>query len=285
MRLASETSKISCVNQIALGAYTAIGQGLSLAAKRQALQRLDELGLRLLFSRLPSGWISAVQPADITPAIQPAHGEFTGVGYSTIGALIPGSSTSARFWPTSPFYQARLGGYLVHSPTSDGLVVQGEPSTNLLTQTVVSDQITWLKNYGCPEPQVTLIPDSFHVMEEIRHQDHSAWLVEGVILSNSDIGAGNRSSASYIAYRRYRLMFQRIGGVHLPALCTLPPIWPLASYHQLALDFMGLFVQIGHRGHWALLYCCGARWAGRDYFPELRQAALEALQNVRIVSV
>lgn len=283
-QLGQEKSKICCVNPVALGSINVISQGLSLAAKRQALQRLDQLGLRLLFSRLPAGWIPAVQPADLTAAVQGSAPGVSAVGYSTIGTLYPGSHTSARFWPTSPFYQARLGGYLVHSPTRAGLVPESDPASNLLIQTVVADQTTWLKNYGCPEPEVSLNPDSFRVLENDLHQEHPAWLIEGTICSNSDIGAANRYSGCQVVYRTYELMFQRFGGVHLPALCTLPPIWPLASYHRLELDFLGLFIQIGKRGHWALLYCCGTRWAGRDYFPELRPAALEALHQVRIVS-
>jgi hypothetical protein len=173
---------------------------------------------------------------------------------------------------------------LIQGPPDFGLTEQGALDLEGLLQPAIVEQQNWLKNYGCPAPRTALKPGSFHVVEETQHQDFPAWLVEGVLLSNSDVGAGNHYSNGYLLYRVYELMFERFGNIHLPALCTLPPVWPLASYHRLELDYLGLFVRVGLRNQWALLYSCGARWAGRDYFPTLREDALNALRQARIVS-
>ena len=66
---------------------------------------------------------------------------------------------------------------------------------------------------------------------------------------------------------------------------TVPPIWPLASYHALDLDFYGILVRVGDQGHWCLLYSCGARWGEREYFFEIEDEALQSLWQARIVSI
>jgi len=261
-----------------------VSQARSVSVKSQAMNRLQQLHLRLHFSHIPVGWTPCPHPTDLSIPWAEAGLAVTGVGYSTLGGLIDGGRTSTRFWPTSPFYQAWLGGYLIQGPPGFGCTDQGIPDLEALLQPVVAAQRSWLKNYGCPTPRTALKPDSFHVIEETQHQDFPAWFVEGVILSNSDVGAGNRTSNAYLLYRVYELMFARFGNVHLPPLCTLPPVWPLASYHSLELDTLGLLVRVGLRDQWALLYTCGARWGGRDYFPAIRQDALKALRQVRIVS-
>jgi hypothetical protein len=280
----SESASLRLLNPLTLGYLNLVGQARSVSAKAQAMDRLHRLRLRLHFSRIPPGWTPCPHPTDLTPAWAEASLEVEGVGYSTIGWLVEGGRTSTRFWPTSPFYQACLGGYLFQGPAGYGLTEQGALDLEALLQPVVVDQQNWLKNYGCPAPRTALKPGSFHVVEETQHQDFAAWLVEGVILSNSDVGAGNRSTDHYLPYRIYELMFARFGNIHLPSLCTLPPVWPLASYHSLELDTLGLFVRVGLRDQWALLYCCGARWGGREYFPLICDDALTALRQVRIVS-
>jgi hypothetical protein len=272
------------VNPLTLAYINAISQGFSYHIKTQALNRLDQLGLRLHFSHIPPGWIAGLHPIDPTESWQNAGLPVSGVRYSTIGALIEGTRTSARFWPTSPFYQAWLGGYLFHSQPDYGLAPDGSPDLETLMQVVVVDQIAWLKNYNCPEPRLALKPDSFRIVETTIHQDYPAWLLSGSVLSNSDIGAGNRTMEACIHYRTYELMFARFNSIHLPSLCTLPPVWPLSSYHDLELDYLGLLVKIGAHDHWALLFCCASRWAGRENFPALEAPVLNALRQVRIVS-
>lgn len=272
------------MNRLVSGYVNTVSLGMSLVAKRQALKRLDQLGLRLHFSRIPAGWVSSLQPADLTEVWHEAGLKIEGVGYSTIGALVEGTHTSARFWPTSPFYQAWLGGYLFQAPTEFETNPVGEICFENLLRLPIVSQCAWLRNYGCSNPRAVLKPGSFQLLEEARYQDYPSWLVQGAIETCSDVGAGNRYPNGYTMYRAYELMFARFGAVHLPALCTLPPIWPLASYHPLDLDYLGLLVRIGQRSHWAFLFCCGARWAGREYLPFLRDDALDALRQVRIVS-
>jgi hypothetical protein len=272
------------MNPVKLRYINLVSQAQSVRVRAQAMDRLSRLRLRLHFSRIPAGWTPCPHPIDLTGAWTEAGLGATGVGYSTIGWLNDGGRTSTRFWPTSPFYQAWLGGYLIQGPPHFGMNGQGALDLEGLLQPVVIDQRNWLKNYGCPTPRTALKPGSFHVVEETQHQDFPAWLVEGVILSNSDVGAGNHSIQRYYFYRLNELMFAHFGDVHLPPLCTLPPVWPLTSYHKLELDYLGLFVRVGSRDQWALLYSCGARWGGRAYFPIIREDALDALKQARIVS-
>ncbi len=205
--------------------------------------------------------------------------------YSTIGALVEGTRTSARFWPTSPYYQAWLGGYLLHGPPSYGLTVAGDLDIETILQVLWSISPPGCRAMAAPEPHVALKPGSFQVIEATSHQEHPAWLVKSVIDSCSDIGAANRSSEAYVRYRTYELMFARFAHLHLPPLCTLPPIWPLASYHELELDCLGLIVQVGSHDHWALLFCFAARWAGCENLSTLHAPALETLHQVRIAPV
>jgi len=272
------------MHPISIAYITTISQVLSLSAKNQALNRLNRLGLHLLFTHIPPGWIPGPHPADLTPAWQMAGLPVEGVGYSTLGTIGEGAQTSNRFWPTSPYYQAWLGGYLIQILDGFGWSAENGMEIEPLLQAALVDQRAWLSNYGCREPQISIQPGSFRVIEETTHQDYPAWLVQGTLQSQSDVGAGNRYGNGYFYYRTYELMFARFGGIRLPPLSTLPPVWPLASYHPLELECLGLFVRIGSHNHWALLYYCGARWAGRDYFAILRNEALSSLKQVRIIS-
>jgi hypothetical protein len=272
------------VNHAVLATINAISQGVALRLKNQALSRLDQLGLRLHFKHVPPGWIAGLHPADLSETWRNAGLPVSGVGYTTIGDLVEGTRTSSRFWPTSPFYQAWLGGYLLHGPPDYGQAADGAPDLKALLQIAAADQVAWLKNYNCPEPRVAVKPGSLRIDENTTHQDYPAWLVSGNLLSNSDVGAGNRTMEAYFRYRAYEALFERFNKIKLPPLCTLPPVWPLGSYHALELDWSGLCVKVGGRGHWALLYCCAARWAGRENMPALGEAALTALRQARIVS-
>ena len=269
---------------VSIAYITAISQVLSLSAKNRALNRLNRLGLHLLFTRIPAGWIPGLHPADLTPAWRRAGLPVEGVGYSTLGSIGDGAQTSNRFWPTSPYYQAWLGGYLIQTPAGFGWSADTGLEVERLLEAAVVDQRTWLTNYGCREPRVSIQPGSFRVLEETTHQDYSAWLVQGTLQSQSDVGAGNRYGDGYFYYRTYELMFARFSGMRLPPLSTLPPVWPLASYHALELDCLWLFVRVGSYDRWARLYACGARWAGRDYFAILRDEALSTIKQTRIIS-
>lgn len=271
------------MNPLYLGMLHTLALVNAQSAYHQALKRLDQLGLHLHFSRIPPGWIAAIQLHDWSDTWQAAGLGWQGVGYSTIGTLVEGTRTASRFWPTSPYYQARLGGYLIEAeqapPTGQG----SPPAADLVFQPLMLEQLAWLRNYGCPNPQASLT-QAHPSVSETTHQDYPAWIFEGTMITQSDVGAHNRSTNNYLNYRTYELLFARFGGVHLPHLCTLPPIWPLASYHTMELDCLVLLIPIPGHPRWALLYCCAARWAGRAYFPQLRDEALSALQNVRIVS-
>jgi hypothetical protein len=273
------------MNPLAQAYINTIALGRSQYAKTQTKNRLEQLGLLLHFPHVPDGWITAIPPIDLTSIWQNAGVSVSGVGYLTIGKIISGSKTSGRYWPTSPYYQARLGGYLIRGTDKWCLTLSDQPDLEKFMQVVTTDQLAWLKIYGCPDPGVMIKPDSFQVIAESKHQDFDAWEVRYVISSKSDVGAGNRYLNRYISYRTFEYMFQWFGGVHLPTLCTLPPIWPLASYHALELDFYGILVRVGDQGHWCLLYSCGARWGEREYFFEIEDEALQSLWQARIVSI
>jgi len=82
------------MHPISIAYITAISQVLSLSAKNQALNRLNRLGLHLLFTHIPPGWIPGPHPADLTPAWQMAGLPVEGVGYSTLGTIGEGAQTS-----------------------------------------------------------------------------------------------------------------------------------------------------------------------------------------------
>lgn len=272
------------MNRIALEYINTVSLGLSLISKADAERRLAQLGIRLHFIRLPDGWIQALHPADLTSTWQNAGLPVSGVGYSTIGALGEDGRSSTRFWPTSPFYQAWLGAYLFQAPGDYGWQANGEPELTALMQPVLVNQRAWLHHYGCPEPQASLKQGSFHLVDKCTHQDFPAFLFEGIIVTQSDIGAGNRYSNGYLLYRVYELMFQRFGGVKLPPLCTLPPVWPIPSYHPLELEAAGLLLRLDSRSQWILFYFCAAARDGIQAAAQIKTDALAALRNARLVS-
>ena len=272
------------MNRISLDTINAVSHVRSLIAKNNVERRLARLGIRLHFVRLPDGWIQAAHPVDLTPTLEDAGLPLSGVGYSTIGGLVQDRRSSTRFWPTSPFYQAWLGAYLLQTPRDYGRQSGGEPDAVALMQPALAVQRAWLHVYGCPDPQAELKPDSFHLLEKCTHQDYPAYYYQGDILTQCDIGAGNRYQNGYFLYRTYELMFQRFGGIHLPSLCTLPPVWPLPGYHPLELEATGLMIPLEGRGQWVIFYFLGTSWGGNRDFATVKANALAAMSLARIIS-
>lgn len=254
---------------------------LSHISKWKSQRRLKRLGIYLDFGQIPKGWVQAIHPADLSSTWHKMGLPIEGVGYSTIGAIKNGQ-ISTRFIPDSNYYQAWLGGYLIHPQTTFGIDKDGEPVFSQFAQVAVADQIYWLRNYGCTQPQVTVIPDSIRLIHKLQHQDYRAWWIEAEILSNSDIGDRNRYPNGYFLYAIYEKMFERFGNIKLPLHSTLPPRTSLPPYHSLNLKGNFEIVSIPEYQIWIILYGCGADWNGEDRFLQLKDEIISTIQKVKI---
>ncbi len=129
-----------------------------------------------------------------------------------------------RFNPYSPYYQAWVGCYVIHTPITKnstrivGFEENGEPILDELATIGLGDQLAWLHSYGDPKPYVEVVkaeplpPQNFHPLAQ------AAFL--GEMWTHSDVNLNG--SIDW----RYNLIF---GKPHPRILKTVEP------YHDILM--------------------------------------------------
>ncbi len=175
-----------------------------------------EDGIAIVFGARPSAWITPMKNL-MNPIWQPVGA--TGVNYYTFagpaGVL---RSYSERSNPTSPYYQAWVGGYI--TKRQDGTLPAD--LTAWAKQVTELDQRSWLAAMGDPHPLADFsVPTA---VQRVVIDGHALQLWHGTMRSHSDLTDHPESP--------------------LATLVGMPPkaSWPAGarSFHDLTLD--GYFV-------------------------------------------
>ena len=180
-----------------------------------AQERAD--GVAIVFAEPPPGWISPMKNV-MNPIWQPIGA--TGVNYYTFA----GPSTvlrpySERSNPSSPYYQAWVGGYV--TKRLDGTLPADLPAW--ATQVTELDQRSWLAAMGDPHPLADFSAPPT-ATSDVVIDGRTLRLWHGTMHSHSDLSDGADS------------MLARLIGM------TPKASWPsgIRSFHDLTLD--GYFV-------------------------------------------
>ncbi len=203
---------------VVVAAY-AIRRTLLLNAARIALNHQSELvaqehadGVAIVFPKPPSVWITPMknQMNEIWVPIKA-----DGVNYYMFAAPSTWlNSYSERSNPTSPYYQAWVGAYVIKR--TDGILPDDLPS--LAWQVTALDQRSWLSAMGDPHPVAESSPATS--AGNIVIDGHSVPLWHGTMHSHSDLSAHPAGA--------------------LPTLVGMPPksSWPVGveSFHDVTLD-------------------------------------------------
>ena len=209
---------LACLVVVAIAVYT-MRCTLLLDVARIALDHQADLaaqehadGVAIAFPKPPSAWV--------TPMKNRMNGigapiETEGVNYYTFaGPRTWLNSYSERSNPSSPYYQAWVGAYVIKR--TDGTVPDDLQS--LAWQTTELDQRSWLSAMGDPSPLAESSPPVS--AGTIMIDGHSLPLWHGIMESHSDLSADPKGQ--------------------LAMLIGMPPkaSWPagIAAFHDVTLD-------------------------------------------------
>lgn len=139
------------------------------------------LGYRISFEELEPNWINGLATFDMSETWKKVGLKAIGINYFTIGSVKNGIST--RFDPTSPFYQAWLGGYIVRPEDKKDWAISDHWKLG------EADQNAWLSLYGDPDPETRPSKDSFKSLGKVSLGKFHGEIFEGAAQTHSDLSA------------------------------------------------------------------------------------------------
>ncbi len=223
-------------------------------------------GVTMVFGARPSAWITPMKNL-MNPIWQPIGA--TGVNYYTFaGPARVLRSYSERSNPTSPYYQAWVGGYV--TKRQDGTLPADLPAW--AKQVTELDQRSWLAAMGDRHPLADFSVPT--VVQNVVIDGHALQLWHGTMRSHSDLSDHPEGA--------------------LATLVGMPPkaSWPAGtrSFHDLTLD--GYFVCWSDSTHnvSVVIYAVAAIPAGqsareRDETRRIQDELLSMMRAVKLDSV
>ncbi|MEZ6256012.1 MAG: hypothetical protein R3B92_04555 [Patescibacteria group bacterium] len=252
---------------------------------KSVLAKEKEIGYRINIP-IPKNWVEGVMMCDMTNTFNKHGLNVTATNYFTIGGVQDGRST--RYDPSSPYYQAWLGGYMVKffDDAKWSIVDHGELAR--------ADQLSWLKTYQVNTPIADIDTSSVEHLETTKVGDYEADIYKGIIHSCSDVGKRGHSFMFTPLMHGLAYIFNK----NLPMSCKLTkksviPNWnedsPIDSFHNVTLTGYVSIVKISPF-HRAVLYANGAAYTDRngkfhDTFPNIKDELLAALKGTQIVKI
>jgi hypothetical protein len=208
-----------------------------------------------------------------------------GTNYFTIGAINNGIST--RYDPTSPYYQAWLGGYVVKFNQKRKWSISDH------SKLAEADQKNWLILYGNKNPRIKVDYDNLKDLGEIVIGGFNGQLYEASIYSDSDVGKGkikfyDKLQIAALAF----YMNKNNPKLHL-TYRNLVPVWTnkniLESYQYILLKGYCAVLDISESVK-AVLYINVANYKDKngkvhDNFKKQDKELLELIKNIGIKKI
>ena len=247
------------------------------------LKREKEIGYKLVLPKSRE-WIPATMIFDMSPVWKRFGLNALGVNYFTIGAVKNGMSM--RFDPTSPYYQAWLGGYIVRFPEERTWTIDEHFELG------VADQKNWLQLYGVKNPEVYVDRSSVKYRGLTKISGYKAKVYEGNIWSNTDVGETKPNALKRLLMDGGAQFFNTMNPKLNVKGAEMIPVWkgdvePLESYQKILLKGYIIIVPI-NKNTTAMLYgnSCEiqAKAIHADYFAKIATSLRRTLEKITITS-
>ena len=207
---------------------------------RKTKFREKQLGYRLKLNRLSHGWINGFVIFDMTPVWKKAGMDASGVNYFTIGNIK--NSLSSRFNPSSLYYQAWLGGYIVKFSN------KREWSINNHFRLGEADQNNWLSLCGDTNPAADVKFESVQEEGQIKIDKFSGKLYKGIIWSHTDVGKRRKGSIFSLLMAGMAYFFNQSNPDLKLTAQNFIPRWTtdslLESFQKVCLKGYGVIIDI-----------------------------------------